>query len=267
MATDRRGRERRRYISQIEAKRELRRVQDQRRRKDSTIAGIAAAVALAIAVALQLFWFSSDPTAAQMDDLSDAPGVVDTSPADPTPNAGPTANSSNIPDPATADGKLFNGTLATSEGDIGVQLNGELAPQAVAVFSALAEEDFFAGKTCHRLTTAQTMGVLQCGSLNGDGAGDPSYQWGPVENTPEDGFYPAGSIAVARGASTDSNGTQFFIVYKDSQIPQDTGGYTIMGSVTSGLDVVRGIAEAGVDGGGQDGAPATPVTIDSLTLQ
>ena len=261
MAVDRRGREMRRHISQIEARRELKRAQELRRRKDSTVASIAAAVVLALAVALQIFWFSSNPTAAQMDVLEETPGVAETATAEPT------VNGSNIPDPSIAEGKVFTGTLATSAGDIGVQLDGNAAPQAVAVFTSLAEEGFFAGKNCHRLTTAETMGVLQCGSLNGDGAGDPNYQWGPVENTPDDGVYPAGTIAVARGATTDSNGTQFFIVYKDSQIPQNTGGYTIMGSVTSGLDVVQQVAEAGVEGGGADGAPAAPVTIDSLTLQ
>lgn len=261
MAVDRRGREMRRHISQVEAKRELKRRQEKRRRKDSSVAAAAAAAVLAVAVTLQVFWFSSNPTAAEMDALAETPGVAD------SPAPQPEGNAPNIPDPATAQGKVFTGTLATSAGDIGVRLDGNLAPQAVAVFASLAEEGFFAGKTCHRLTTAETMGVLQCGSLNGDGAGDPSYQWGPVENTPKDGVYPAGSIAVARGATTDSNGTQFFIVYKDSQIPQNTGGYTIMGSVTSGLDIVQQVAEAGVEGGGQDGAPADPVTIDSLTLQ
>jgi peptidyl-prolyl cis-trans isomerase B (cyclophilin B) len=249
----------RRHISQIEARRELKRGQGKRRRRDNMVAGVAAAATLALAVVLQLLWFSTDPTGAQVEALEEAPGVVET--------AEPTANSSNIPDPSIAEGRVFEGILATSAGDLGVRLDGNLAPQAVAVFSSLAKEEFFADKTCHRLTTAQTMGVLQCGSLNGDGLSDPTYQWGPVENTPEDGVYPAGSIAVARGASTDSNGTQFFIVYKDSQIPQNTGGYTIMGSVTSGLDLVQQVAEAGVEGGGQDGAPVTPVTIDSLTLQ
>ncbi|GAB3540450.1 peptidylprolyl isomerase PpiB [Arthrobacter tecti] len=261
MAADRRGRDMRRHIAQIEAKRELNRAQVQRRRRDSLFAGVAAAVVLALAVSLQLFWFSSNPTAAQMDVLEDAPGVSPTDPVEPS------AKAADIPDPATVDGEVFTGTLATSAGDIGVELDANLAPQAVAVFKSLAEENFFAGKSCHRLTTAETMGVLQCGSLNGDGASDPNYQWGPVENTPEDGRYPAGSIAVARGQSTDSHGTQFFIVYKDSQIPQDTGGYTIMGTVTSGLEVVQGIADAGVEGGGEDGPPATPVTIDSLTLR
>lgn len=262
MAADRRGREMRRHIEQIEAKRELEQAQILRRRRDSVFAGVAAAVVLALAISLQLFWFSTNPTAAQMDIIDDAPGVQEV-----TATAEATGNRANIPDPATVEGQVFTGTLTTSAGEIGVELDANLAPQAVAVFKSLAEEDFFEGKTCHRLTTAETMGVLQCGSLNGDGASDPNYQWGPVENTPEDGVYPAGSIAVARGGTTDSHGTQFFIVYRDSQISQSTGGYTIMGSVTAGLDLVQEIADAGVEGGGEDGPPTTPVTIDSLTLQ
>ncbi len=261
MATDRRKREQRRHIEQIEARRKLQQAQGQRRRRDNLFAGVAAVVVLALGLALQLFWFDSNPTAAEMDLLDDAPGVQQTSSAE--PDDGPTE----IPDPSTVAGQSFTGTLATSAGELGVELDANLAPQAVAVFKSLAEDSFFEGKTCHRLTTVETMGVLQCGSENGDGASDPDFQWGPVENSPEDGNYPAGSIAVARGATPDTHGTQFFIVYKDSQIPQDTGGYTIMGTVTSGLDAVQKVAEAGVEGGGEDGPPATPVTIDSLTLR
>lgn len=66
------------------------------------------------------------------------------------------------------------------------------------------------------------------------------------------------------------NGQQFFIAYKDSTFPDDSaGGYTIVGHVTSGLDVISKIGAAGVAPGGasaDDGAPVTPVTIDSFTL-
>ena len=88
MAVDRRGREMRRHISQIEARRELKRDQGKRRRKDNMVAGVAAAATLALAVVLQLLWFSTDPTGAQVEALEEAPGVVET--------AEPTANSSNI---------------------------------------------------------------------------------------------------------------------------------------------------------------------------
>lgn len=260
MAAPRQDRETRRRIARMQAKRDLVQSQAKRRKRDNLFAGTAGAVALALALALQVAWFSSNPTPEETRLIEQQAAAGETN----GDAAGP------VPDKSVAEGKVFSGTLSTSAGDLGVELDGNAAPQAAAVFSSLAESGFFNGKTCHRLTTGETMGVLQCGSLNGDGAGDPAYQWGPVENTPADGMYPAGSIAVARGASTDSNGTQFFIVYKDSLIPQDTGGYTIMGKLTSGLDVLEAVAAQGAVKDGaevQDGTPKTPVTIDSFTLK
>ena len=280
MTASRQDRETRRRISRMQARRALLQSQADRRKRDNIFAAAAAALVLALAVALQVAWFSSNPTPAETELIERQAGTPEetadpTAPATdpaPTESADPAAdgNAANIPDPSAAQGRVFSGTLATSAGELGVELDGNAAPQAVAVFSSLAESGFFTGKTCHRLTTAETMGVLQCGSLAGDGAGDPDYQWGPVENTPADGRYPAGTIAVARGGTTDSNGTQFFIAYKDSIIPQDTGGYTIMGKLTSGLDVLDAVAAQGAVKNGeptQDGQPKTPVTIDSFTLK
>nr|WP_231712662.1 peptidylprolyl isomerase [Arthrobacter sp. zg-Y820] len=249
----------------MQARRNLQQSHGRRRTRDNLFAGAAGALVLALAVALQVAWFSSNPTPEETRLIEQQAAAAT---AEPTPE--PTESAAGIPDKSTAEGRVFSGTLATSAGNLDVELDGAAAPQAVAVFASLAESGFFAGKTCHRLTTAETMGVLQCGSLNGDGAGDPNYQWGPVENAPADGVYPAGSIAVARAGTTDSHGTQFFLVYKDSIIPQDTGGYTIMGKLTSGLDVLESVAAQGaVENGAEtsDGQPKTPVTIDSFTLK
>lgn len=278
MAAPRQDRETRRRIARIKAKRDLQQAQAKRRTRDNLFAGAAAILVLALALALQVAWFSSNPTpeetrlieeqAAAAAEPASGP-ASDPSPeptSEPTPGAAPSA----VPDKSLAAGRVFSGTLATSAGDLGVELDGAAAPQAVAVFKSLADSGFFAGKTCHRLTTADTMGVLQCGSQNGDGAGDPAYQWGPVENSPADGVYPAGSLAVARAGTPDSHGTQFFLVYKDSIIPQDTGGYTIMGKLTSGQDVLESVAAQGAVQNGEetsDGQPKTPVTIDSFTLK
>jgi peptidyl-prolyl cis-trans isomerase B (cyclophilin B) len=76
---------------------------------------------------------------------------------------------------------------------------------------------------------------------------------------------------VARtGNNAFGNGKQFFIVYKDTVIPADTAvGYTVVGRVTSGLDVVSNIAASGITPGSSDtdGAPVEPVTIDSFSLK
>ena len=74
--------------------------------------------------------------------------------------------------------------------------------------------------------------------------------------------YPAGTVAMAN-AGPDTNGSQFFLVYADSTLPPY---YTVFGTITDGLDVLTGIAAKGTSGGGEDGAPADPVTISTITI-
>jgi peptidyl-prolyl cis-trans isomerase B (cyclophilin B) len=264
-ASSRSARETKRRVQQMEAKRELRKEQDRRRKRDNVLATGAGAAAVVLALVLQLTVFSANPTEAEF-----AAAQADLTKPSATPSASPT-NGENIPKPETAAGKTFTGELKLNSGTLGVELDGTKAPQAAAVFKSLADQNFYNGLSCHRLTTGEGFGVLQCGSKAGDGSSDPSYTWGPLENTPADNNYPAGTIAVARtGGNANGNGTQFFIVYKDTVIPADAaGGYTVVGNVTSGLDVVTNIAAAGLKPGGNatDGAPAEPVTIDSFSLK
>ncbi|MET4135904.1 peptidylprolyl isomerase [Pseudarthrobacter sp. PvP090] len=264
-ASSRSAREAKRRVQQMEAKRELRKEQDKRRKRDNVLAIGAGTAAVVVALVLQLTVFASNPTE---DEYAAAQAGLTTPSA--TPSASP-SNADNIPKPETAAGQTFTGELKLNSGTLGVELDGTNAPQAAAVFKSLADQNFYAGLNCHRLTTAETFGVLQCGSKAGDGSSDPSFTWGPLENTPPDNTYPAGTIAVARsGGNAYGNGTQFFIVYKDTVIPADAaGGYTVVGKVTSGLDVVSNIAAAGLKPGDNatDGAPAEPVTIDSFSLK
>ena len=266
-ASSRSAREAKRRIHQMEAKRELRRDQEQRRKRDNLIAAGAGPAAVVLAVVLQLTAFAGNPT----EDEFAATEAGLTNPSASAPPSAPATNGPNIPAADTAAGKTFTGDLVLNGKPLGVELNGTTAPQAAAVFKSLSDEGFYNGKSCHRLTTSDAFGVLQCGSANGDGQGDPSYTWGPLENTPADNTYPAGTIAVARsGNNAYGNGTQFFIVYKDTNIPADSaGGYTVVGKVTSGLDVVTGIAAAGITPGSSDtdGAPVQAVTIDSFSLK
>jgi peptidyl-prolyl cis-trans isomerase B (cyclophilin B) len=268
-ASSRSARDAKRRVQQMEAKRELRREQDKRRKRDNVLAISGGAAATVIALVLQLTVFSSNPTEEEFAAAQAGLASPSASPS-PTPSASP-SNGENIPKPETAAGRTFTGELKLNAGTLGVELDGTKAPQAAAVFKSLADQNFYAGLACHRLTTGGTFGVLQCGSKSGDGNGNPAYTWGPLENTPADNKYPAGTIAVARtSGNAYGNGTQFFIVYKDTTIPADAaGGYTVVGKVTSGLDVVSGIAAAGLKPGDNptDGAPAEPVTIDSFSLK
>ncbi|PWJ53542.1 peptidyl-prolyl cis-trans isomerase B (cyclophilin B) [Quadrisphaera granulorum] len=268
--------ERRRH--QAWQRRQAAKAAERRRRRNTAIAATLVVVVLAgIAV---VAWFSFRPSAA---DEAAAPGAspsaAATTSASPPANACPAPTStpdasatqlSSAPDPSVAQGRTWAGTLVTSCGDIGVELDGAKAPRAVASFVTLARDNFFNGTPCHRLTTSGIY-VLQCGDPTGTGTGGPGYTFGPVEAAPSDNVYPAGTIAMARrGSDGDSQGSQFFLVYQDSTIPSDTaGGYTVLGRITSGLDVVQRVASAGDDGsnGPGDGKPTTPISIEQVTVQ
>lgn len=183
-------------------------------------------------------------------------GQVTCSTAPPAPG---TVGKLDLPSKKVAQGKTFTGVITTNCGNITVQLYGAKAPQTVASFVNLAQKQYWRNSPCHRLTTSGIY-VLQCGDPTGTGSGGPGYTFG-IENAPSNGDYPRGTLAMARTSDPNSNGGQFFIVYKDSKLPTSGGGYSIFGKVTGGMDIVDHIAAAGVSGGGSDGAPAAPISI------
>ncbi len=172
------------------------------------------------------------------------------------------------PDPAQ-----INAQMVTNQGNIGLQLDNGESPCTVNSFASLAQQGFFDKTQCHRLTTAAAMSVLQCGDPNNDGTGGPGYEFAneyPTDQYPpgdpnarQPVVYPRGTLAMAN-AGPNTNGSQFFIVYDDSQLPPE---YTVFGTVDDGgLAIVDKIAKAGVVGGGDDGVPATTVMITSVRL-
>lgn len=249
--------ERRRYEKWQQRQAERR---TKRRRQQVIAGGVVGVLVIGVGV-----------TAAVLLSSSDDPGAAATSPpsvSSTTPTEARTGNGGVLPDAALAEDRTWTGTIATNRGDIGIELDGAAAPQAVANFVTLAQGGYFDTTDCHRLTTSG-ISVLQCGDPTATGTGNPGYSWGPIENAPADDVYPAGTIAMARqGGDGESMGSQFFLVYADSTIPSDAaGGYTVFGRITSGLDVVQAIADAGVTGGASDGTPASPVTIERVETQ
>ena len=192
-------------------------------------------------------------------------------PASPDPAAKPVKppRTGKIPtDPAQV-----SASMATNQGNIGLMLANNESPCTVNSFASLIGQKYFDNTKCHRLTTSATLGVLQCGDPKGDGTGGPGYQFAneyPTDQYPpndpklqEPVVYPRGTLAMAN-AGPNTNGSQFFMVYKDSQLPPQ---YTVFGTIQAdGLAVLDKIAKAGVAGGGEDGAPASEVTIKSLLL-
>jgi peptidyl-prolyl cis-trans isomerase B (cyclophilin B) len=157
-------------------------------------------------------------------------------------------------------------TLATTCGDIGIGLKAAAAPHTANSFDFLAGKGFFDHTKCHRLTTTGIF-VLQCGDPAGTGSGGPGYTI-PDENlkdkTLKNNIYPAGTVAMANTGQKHTGGSQFFLVYKDSQLPPS---YTPFGTLSaSGMKVLKKIAAAGENTGQGDGAPNATVVINKATV-
>ena len=164
------------------------------------------------------------------------------------------------PDRATVSGDVAV-TMTTSAGDIAATMDADFTPCTVNSFVSLAEQGYFDSTTCHRLTT-QGIFVLQCGDPSATGAGGPGYSF--ADELSGDETYGAGVLAMAN-AGPDTNGSQFFIVYGDSELPP---AYTVFGQIDeASLAVVKAIADKGTDGGGPDGAPKETVSIESVSVQ
>jgi peptidyl-prolyl cis-trans isomerase B (cyclophilin B) len=173
--------------------------------------------------------------------------------------------SAKLPDKKIAAGKTFVATVMTNCGVITMELDGTKAPQTVASFLGLSESGYWVESPCHRLTTSGIF-VLQCGDPTGTGSGTPGYGFG-VENPPANATYPAGTLAMARTSDPKSNGGQFFIVYKQTVLPDPTG-YSIFGKITSGMDIVDKIAAAGAakPDAQQNTAPLQPISILAVNV-
>jgi peptidyl-prolyl cis-trans isomerase B (cyclophilin B) len=153
-------------------------------------------------------------------------------------------------------------TFVTNCGNIVVTTVGSKAPITLTQLSTLARGGFFNNSLCHRLTT-KGLYVLQCGDPTATGSGGPNFTYRD-ENLPAEGFnnYPAGTVAMAN-SGPGTNGSQFFLVFADTTLGAN---YTIWGTITQGLDIVKAIAKAGVKGGGADGPPNQPIAINRVTV-
>ena len=153
-------------------------------------------------------------------------------------------------------------TFVTNCGNIVVTTVGAKAPITLTQLSTLARGGYFNNSLCHRLTT-QGLYVLQCGDPTATGGGGPNFTYRD-ENLPAEGLnnYPAGTVAMAN-SGPGTNGSQFFLVFADTTLGAN---YTIWGTVTQGLDIVKAIAKAGVKGGGADGAPNQAISINRVTV-
>ena len=173
----------------------------------------------------------------------------------------------------------YQATIATNRGNIVINLLNSGAPCTVNSFVSLTDQGYYNNTHCHRLTTSGIF-VLQCGDPTGTGSGTPGYEF-PNENlsylklvscstsispTGKCAVFPPGTVAMANTGAADSNGSQFFLVYKTTELADS---YTPFGTIVSGLDIVQNVAKAGSDNsnGPGDGHPKEKVEINSLTIK
>ena len=200
-----------------------------------------------------------------------------------TPSASASASASTQAEPATSCSYLPNGTAArnvgvppakpddkasyqatihTNRGDVVIDLLNNKATCTVNSFVYLAAKKYFNNTHCHRLTTIDPF-VLQCGDPTGTGKGGPGYEFNN-ENL-AGAKYTVGTVAMAN-AGANTNGSQFFIVYKNSPLAPS---YTPFGEVVKGLGIIQNVAKAGSDNanGSGDGHPKEKVVIESVTIK
>ena len=109
----------------------------------------------------------------------------------------------------------------------------------------------------------------------GTGVGGPGYTI-PDENLKDPRLkgntYPAGTVAMAnkydarQKKGRDTGGSQFFLVFEDTQLPPD---YTPFGKITEGMGVLKKIADAGSapDPQTQNTAPNATVVINEAEVR
>lgn len=233
---------------------------EQRVRRNRRIAVVGGLVAvLVVAVGLGVWWFldvgEDELTVASDATATAAPGTCAF-----TPGGSAAGTVTGVPpaEPGDLSG-TWTATFTIGGQPVTASLDAAAAPCAVSSLQFLADQGYYTATPCHRLTTGAAFKVLQCGDPTGTGSGTPGYSFG-TENT-EGATYPAGTLAMANAAG--ANGSQFFIVYGDTQLSPD---YTVLGTVTSGLEVVQAIGAAGVAGGAEDGSPSQTVILDSVSV-
>lgn len=155
--------------------------------------------------------------------------------------------------------KKYQAVLKTSEGTITVDLHAEQTPQTANNFVYLSRQGFYNQTIFHRVIAGF---MIQGGDPLGDGTGGPGYRF---DDEPFEGEYHRGTVAMAN-AGPNTNGSQFFIMHKDYDLPKS---YVIFGQVTEGIEVVDKIATAPVktSPAGENSQPLQPVVIESIEIQ
>jgi peptidyl-prolyl cis-trans isomerase B (cyclophilin B) len=126
--------------------------------------------------------------------------------------------------------------IETKFGNMTVKFFPDVAPGHVKNFLDLAKKGFYNGTVFHRVIPGF---MIQGGDPTGNGTGGPGYT---IKAEFSKKPHKRGILSMARAASPDSAGSQFFIVVKDSNFLD--GQYTVFGEVESGIEVADKIVNS-----------------------
>ncbi|MCA9397944.1 peptidylprolyl isomerase [candidate division WWE3 bacterium] len=162
------------------------------------------------------------------------------------------------PEMILTDGVDYQAQVTTNKGTFTIDLNEDSTPITVNNFVFLARKGFYANVPFHRVMEGF---MIQTGDPTGTGSGGPGYRF---EDEPFEGEYTRGTVAMAN-AGPDTNGSQFFIMHADNQLPPN---YVIFGNVVDGLDVVDTIATSPVTSSprGELSVPLEDIYIESVEI-
>lgn len=251
-----------------------------RARRSRQITMISVVCLVVVGLGVGGFFLFSQPGTTSNAAASASASPSSTASATPTPSATPAlakepAKTCSYPTSGTASRKVskppakpdwrasYQATIHTNRGDVVIDLLNSKATCTVNSFVSLAGQKYFNKTGCHRITTVSPLYVLQCGDPTGTGSGGPGYKFNDENLT--GAKYTAGTLAMAN-AGADTNGSQFFLVYKNSTLSPN---YTPFGKVVKGLGIIQNVAKAGSDNanGTGDGHPKEKVEIESVTIK
>ena len=292
-------RERRRARERFEQQRNAHRERQRKNRKRAGI-GLAVLCVLGLIAGVTTIVVSGGGTAT----AAKKPAAKVSATASPTASATASASPAAVTEPAThcsypsaSAGTVVKSSLPTASpdykatytasiktnlGPITIDLANSKATCTVNSFVHLASDNFWNNTQCHRLSTTDGLYMLQCGDPTAKasqklscssatlGSGGPGYEFAS-ENLPTAGSsgsvtYKAGTVAMANSGGA-TNGSQFFLVFKDTTLGPD---YTPFGTITSGLDILQNVAKAGTSctfAGAGGGVPKDKVIIDSVSIK
>lgn len=149
--------------------------------------------------------------------------------------------------------------ITLKDGDVTIALRPDLAPKHVAQIKKLVREGAYDNVAFHRVIggfMAQT-GDVQFGDMehgydpNMVGTGGSELPDIPAEFS--SAHFERGTVGMARSADPDSANSQFFIMFAPA--PHLNGGYTVVGQVESGMELVDKIKKGDAADNGAVGNP------------